>query len=155
MRPSSKVLRAPHRVKQFAQRRLLPKQFDHVWCGLTVCATFWLCVVLFDCLCNSLIVCGVVWLSVQQFDDFQKDLNLITQKSGYTAVWSVYGHVCELLHVISSSLILIPFASSLHKMSHTSADKEFLWEFVQLVPNTKYSFSSSDKHVQSLPPWHK
>ena len=84
-----------------------------------------------DYCANCLIVCGVVWLFVQQFGDFRTGFNFVVQQPGRTTVWIVYGHVCELLyHATSSSLILIPFASSFQNVTYNC--KEFWREFIQL-----------------------
>ena len=132
------------RNNQFAQ------QFGDFQTGLnfvtqqSVCATIWRFSNSFEFCCatislrNSLAIFKQVWILLrnnqfaQQFGDFQTGLNFVAQQSGCATVWSLYGHVCELLHpVTSSSLILIPFASSF-KMSQTTANKELWREFIQL-----------------------
>jgi hypothetical protein len=120
-------------------------------------------------------MCGVVWLFVQQFDDFETGSNFVAQHSGCAIVWTVYGHVCELLyHVITSSLILIPFAYSFQNVTYNCiwrilagiytvisvatgimGSEDFMCIKTAILNQylSKYSFSSSG--IRSLPPSHK
>jgi len=78
----------------------------------------------------------VVWLIVQEFDDFQTGLNFSAQQSGCVTVWSglKYEWTC-LRAVVPQSPVHRWFSYWSHllfKMSHTTANKEFWREFIQL-----------------------
>ena len=79
------------------------------------------------CCANCLIVYGVVWLFVQQFDDFQTGLNFVAQQ--FEECMDMFASCCTTspVHRWSSYRSHLIF-----KMSHTTANKEFWREFIQL-----------------------
>jgi hypothetical protein len=80
-----------------------------------------------SCCADNLIMCGVVWLFVQQFDDFHIGLNFVTQQ--FEGCMDMFASCC------TTSPVHHWFSYRSHllfKMSHTTANKEFWREFIQL-----------------------